>query len=203
MTKGQIREERRTRSRARARRKKTFLMIAGIAFALVFITALVIPRNTQGSVPQGLNSGGPVALDADEGRDHIEGNAWYPDEYLTVPATSGPHWEGDDTPIGLSSPAPWGRYNAELPDEILIHNLEHGGIGYHYDCEDECPDVVKALDDLMPRDTSLYIMAPYPDLPTKIVITAWRHRLELDEVDPVKIIEFINEYQDRAPESIR
>lgn len=177
-------------------------MFAGIAFALIFITALVIPRNFGDSGSLGVNTGGHIAIDPDDGRDHINGNTPYDDTYSVVPATSGPHWQGASTPFGLPAPALWGRYDGAIPDEILIHNLEHGGIGFHYDCEDECPDIVKALDDLIPRDPSQYIMAPYPNLPSKIAITSWRHHLYLDEVDPAQIIRFINEYQNRAPESV-
>lgn len=204
MTKGQIREERRQRSKARARRKRSILTFAGVLFAIVFIAALVIPGNTNlGSGGGGVNTGGHIALDPDDGRGHIENNIDAGGPYSVVPATSGPHWFGASTAAGTSAPARWGRYTQVLPDEVLIHNLEHGGIGFHYDCEEECPDIVKALDDLIPRSPIQYIMSPYPNMPSKIAITAWRHHLYLDEVDVEQIREFINEYQDRAPESVQ
>jgi len=204
MTKGQIREERRVRSRARQRRKRSLFMFGGILFAIVFIAALVVspnltPQSTGGG---GVNTGGHIALDPDDGRGHIDVNSPYADAYSVVPATSGPHWAGATTSAGLPSPARWGRYDGVLPDEILIHNLEHGGIGFHYDCEEECPEIVKALDDLLPRNPSQYIMSPYPGLPSPVAITAWRHHLYLDEVDVDQILKFIDEYQDRAPESL-
>ncbi len=37
---------------------------------------------------------------------------------------------------------------------------------------------------------------------SKIAITAWRHILYLDEFDEAQIAEFIDEYLDRAPESV-
>lgn len=203
MTRGQIREERRGRSRARARRKRTFLMFGGILFALVFISALVLSPNLSpgNSGLRGVNTGGFIEIDVDEGAAHIPGNAPYADAYAVVPATSGPHWAGATTPDGVPAPARWGRYDARLRDEVLIHNLEHGGIGLHYDCPDGCPAIVQALDDILPRNPSLYIMSPYPNMPGKIAITAWRHHLYLDEVDEDQIRKFIDEYQDRAPES--
>ena len=203
MTKGQIREERRDRSRARARRKRSIITFAGVLFAIVFIMALVVPRNTQNTSSGGVNTGGHIALDADDGRGHIEGNIPYDGTYSVVPATSGSHWAGATTPVGVPSPARWGRYDGVLPDEVLVHNLEHGGIGFHYDCEEECPEIVKGLDDIIPRNPSQYIMSPYPGLPSKIAITAWRHHLYLDEVDVDQIRDFIDEYQDRAPESLQ
>nr|MBC8452962.1 DUF3105 domain-containing protein [Chloroflexota bacterium] len=54
-----------------------------------------------------------------------------------------------------------------------------------------------------PRNPSQYIMSPYPGLPSKIAITSWRHHLYLDEVDVEEIRRFIDEYQNRAPESLQ
>ncbi|TMB60704.1 MAG: DUF3105 domain-containing protein, partial [Chloroflexi bacterium] len=39
--------------------------------------------------------------------------------YDTVPPVGGPHWP---------SPARWGLSTAQIPDERVVHNLEHGGI---------------------------------------------------------------------------
>ena len=202
MTKGQIREERRTRSRARARRKRILIGSAGLLFAIVFIAALVVPRNTQTTPIPGVNTGGHIALDVNDGDDHIDATGPYDGTYSVVPATSGPHWASASTPVGVSAPARWGRYEAVLPDEVLIHNLVHGGIGFHYDCEEVCPEIVKALDDISPLNPSQYLMAPYPGLPSKIAITSWRHHLYLDEVDTDQILLFIDEYQNRGPESV-
>jgi hypothetical protein len=203
MTKGQIREERRKRSKARARRKRSLIMFGGILFAIVFIAALVLPSNFNSqNTGGGVHSGGHIKIDPDDGRGHIIPNEPRTKEYSVIPATSGEHWASSTTPLGIPSPARWGRYEAVIPDEILVHNLEHGGIGFHYDCEDECPEIVAGLDDLIPRNPSQYIMSPYPGLPSKIAITAWRHHIYLDKVDVDEILKFIEEYQDRAPEQV-
>ncbi|MAZ14564.1 MAG: hypothetical protein CL754_05440, partial [Chloroflexi bacterium] len=72
----------------------------------------------------------------------------------------------------------------------------------HYDCEGGCAEIVQALDDIIPRNNSQFILSPYVNMPSKIAITAWRHHLYLDEVDEDLIRQFIDEYQDRAPESV-
>lgn len=180
-------------------------MFGGIIFAIVFIAALVVSPNLntqQSSGSGGLNTGGHIELDPNDGRGHIEGNVASGGPYSVVPATSGAHWFGPTTNGGIPAPARWGRYDTILPDEVLIHNLEHGGIGLHYSCFDDCPDVIAALDDILPRSPSQYIMSPYPNMPSKIAITSWRHHLYLDEVDTEQILEFIEEYKDRAPESV-
>lgn len=59
-----------------------------------------------------------------QGREHITvGASHLP--YNSNPPTSGPHYD---------NAAPWGIYDHELPDEQLIHNLEHGGVWISYDC---------------------------------------------------------------------
>ena len=43
--------------------------------------------------------------------------------YATTPATSGTHagrW------------ADWGAYDTPVPDQYLVHNLEHGGVTFHF-----------------------------------------------------------------------
>ena len=203
MTKGQIRAERRQRSKSRQRRKRAILTFAGVLFAIIFITALVVPSNTQSTNVQGINTGGHIAIDTDDGRGHIDDNTTPHDDYTYHPATSGPHWFGPSTAAGVPSPARWGRYDGVLPDEVLVHNLEHGGIGIHYNCPAECPDLIKQLDDILPRNPSQYLMSPYPNMEATITITAWRHHLSLEEVDVDQIREFIDEYQNRAPESVQ
>src|SRR3989344_1710779 len=61
----------------------------------------------------------PGEVIAELGRDHIPVGALRP-EYNSNPPTSGSHY---------AVPADWGAYDSEVPDEQLVHNLEHGGIG--------------------------------------------------------------------------
>ena len=60
-----------------------------------------------------------------QGREHIPLDAPHL-PYNSNPPTSGPHYE---------SPVPWGVYDHELPDEQLVHNLEHGGVWVSYNCD--------------------------------------------------------------------
>ena len=105
-------------------------------------------------------------------------------------------------PAGVPAPARWGVYDTPLPDEVLIHNLEHGGIGLHYDCPDGCDELVQQLEDFLPRNKSQFILSPYSGMETRLAITAWRHHLYLDEFDEERVQEFVDAYQDRAPESV-
>lgn len=138
----------------------------------------------------------------DGGSEHIDvGELHAP--YGTVPATSGPHWSSfpaEGAPLG--APVVWGVYGEVIADEALLHNLEHGGIGLHYDCPVACPELATKLEAFADGDPSQFVVSPYPDMPSRIAITAWRRVLHLDEFDAGTISAFIKTYQDRAPESV-
>jgi hypothetical protein len=143
-----------------------------------------------------------VPRDPDNGAEHI-----LPTErgsgYSVKPATSGQHWLSPATPAGVPAPANWGIYRFELPDEVLVHNMEHGGIGIHYDCPDGCAGLQAQLEEIVPSNPSQLIVSPYSGMETKIAITAWRRHLFLDEFDAEKISQFIATYKDKAPESVQ
>lgn len=207
MSKGDIREQQRARARGRRNRKRILLTSGALAFAVLVIAGVTfVPGLTANRTDQlkGINTGGPVPIAADDGQQHVNpGDPHAP--YSTKPATSGPHWHiapGASTLAPVGAPARWGVYTVALPDEVLVHNLEHGGIGLHYDCADGCADIVQALEDIVPSSPSFYILSPYAGLPKKIAITSWRHVMYLDELDREKILEFVREYIDRAPESV-
>ena len=205
MSKAQIREERRERSKNRARKKRSIIMFFAILLAILFIASLVLSPNTNSnnSNPKGINTSGHLPLAPNDGRKELETGVGYQGEYSTNPPTSGPHWNAPETPFGIPSPARWGIYDYEIIPEILIQNLEVGGIGLHYYCPEECPEIVSELKDIIPIDSAQYIMSPHSYMPKKIAITAWRHHLLLDNVDIEKIKLFIDEYQDRGPQTIR
>ncbi len=131
----------------------------------------------------------------DRGTSHIDPGAEHP-PYNSTPATSGWHY---GHPFG---PAKWGVYDEPLPDEILVHNLEHGGIGIHYDCPAGCPNLVEKLEDLALR-TQRAVLSPYPGMDTTIALTAWNFIDNSEEFDGARIQAFIDAHLDsgRAPES--
>ncbi len=212
MTKTQIREERRRRSNTqKLRRQRLYLFLASF-LAIGLIVGLVLP-----SLPNFLNpnsGAGPVIdelVTPDDGRTHIDtgirGN-----RYSTFPPTSGSHYSTLRVELGngneVSSPARWGRYDFILPDEVLIHNLEHGGIGLHYDCTDGCPEIQETLASIPPSHWTQFIMSPYPGLRAStgghpIAVTGWRHLIYLPDASEdslMQIDNFVRTYQNMAPE---
>jgi hypothetical protein len=168
----------------------------GVSVLAILISVLACSSESGGNPTATI-----VPLDPDDGAQHIPVGTFV-DSYSVTPATSGPHWIGPTTPFNVSAPADWGVYNFALPDEILVHNLEHGGIGIHYDCPDGCEDLKAQLERLVPANPSQHIVSPYPDMPARIAITAWRRHLYLDQFDGARIRQFIDTFQDEAPESV-
>ncbi|MDA1256945.1 MAG: DUF3105 domain-containing protein [Chloroflexi bacterium] len=166
--------------------------------SLLAVSLMAVVAAACGSDSEALSA--PQAPDG--GTEHVEVGADH-EPYGTVPATSGPHWStfpSEKAPFG--SPVVWGVYDQAIADEALVHNLEHGGIGLHYDCPEGCPDLVTRLVALVPADPSQFVMSPYPDMPSRIAVTAWRRVMYFDEMDQETISAFIKSYQDKAPESV-
>lgn len=112
----------------------------------------------------------------DMGSGHIPHPSFPHEPYNSAPATSGPH-----TPYTAS----WGIHEEPVAEEILLHNMEHGGIIVGYNCTD-CAELVNDLTDLA-VDYSKMIVAPNPNLETPIVLSSWRHALYLEKLDAVGI----------------
>ena len=124
---------------------------------------------------------------------HVEPGEEHP-PYNSTPATSGQHhpfW------------AKWGVHDVVLPDEVLVHNLEHAGVGIHYDCPEGCPELLAELTAIASRYTKV-IMTPYPGLHARIALTAWTYLDLFDEFDEARIVGFIEAHvnSNEAPEPL-
>lgn len=108
--------------------------------------------------------------------------------YNSVPPTSGPH---------LPRRTPWGVSTAQVPDPILVQNLEEGGVIVSYDPARVASSTVESLAMFMKQYPTFILMQPYtkPQLPSPIVLTAWTRFLGMDAFDEKKIKEFIDAYK--------
>ena len=196
MTPSQARASRRTR---RARRKRfirigLFTVVGVVAFFLIIsLFAGSLPISIGGGAPSG-----PGIQMRDQGDDHVAPGQDHP-LYNSVPATSGWHYA---QPL---APARWGVHNDVLEDEVLLHNLEHGGIGVNYDCPEGCDELVAELTKVVERAVDRggkVIMSPYSGLESKIALTAWTFLDGLQEFDEERIDAFIKSHESssNAPE---
>ena len=133
----------------------------------------------------------------DMGDQHIADTATFL-EYNSTPPTSGPHWGSSST-----TPAPWGIYTTPVPNERQVHNLEHGGVMIQYNTEDQ--NLITQLRQFTQRQPSFpcfIILAPYPDMPFTIAVTAWGVRDTMEAYDELRLQEFVNAYREEGPEQV-
>lgn len=180
------------------------LAIGAVLLVGVILIVLVLVLGSGSSAAVGVQQ-------PDDGQMHVAGaidcrapgasSACGDAPYSSLPAASGPHWNG---------PANWGVYTTPQIETQLIHNLEHGGVVIWYD-----PDALDAaqIDELSRYVTTQVssgvsgrfkvILSPWGGedaLPSPIVATAWRWVLQMDEVDTGMLDAFMRDRYARSPE---
>ena len=120
------------------------------------------------------------------------------ERYNSFPPTSGPHY---------ASTAPWGISSEPIPDELQVHNLEHGGVFIQYSPQDE-PVIrrlgLEGLVQRFPNYPCYIILAPYP-MDHTIALTAWgvvQYMEVQDGIDVSTILDFISTYRGQGPERV-
>lgn len=127
-------------------------------------------------------------------------------QYKSNPPTSGPHW-GD----GVVGP---GIKDTEVPDELLIHSMEHGAVVVWYkpmaDQQESTQsaqanglsseDLAK-LKDIFNSASGKKILVPRKNMDSLIALTSWGRLMKLQSLDESVIKEFIETNNDRAPEN--
>lgn len=177
----EAKEVRAEERRKRARRTRQ-LTIAGVLILAVAIAGWAVWASTR---PK------PGVAYPSQGAVHVARGAPHP-PYNSNPPTSGWH---------DPSPAPWGYYPNEIADEILVHNLEHGGVWISYrDPKDQ--EVADKLFDLSKRFPKKVIITQRQKNDSRIAVAAWTRLLKLDRYDERAIVDFIKAYRNRGPERV-
>lgn len=128
----------------------------------------------------------------DEGREHV--GSGHGHEYHSNPPTSGPHF---------ANPADWGVYDKELPDETLIHNLEHGGIWISYKPE-ILGETRKKLEHFYETYGRKIIVTPRARNDADIALAAWG-RLDtfgVSDYSDERVEQFIKAFRNKGPEFV-
>ena len=175
---------------------------------LILIASIVIAVLVIGSfaaVPIFESIGGPQAVDLGTAAAYVEGvgvdqevmatKHHVPEgstvTYNSVPATSGDHY---------SSPEPCGFYEGEVPDERVVHNLEHGNIVISYNLTEpsDLDNLRSAYNDLDGWKDHYTVARFYPDiLPGQVALSAWGVLDIMDGVDKDRIERFYEHYVGR------
>lgn len=131
---------------------------------------------------------------ADEGRQHVSQTEKI--QYKAPIPTSGPH----------SQEAEWGVSPIQLPNESVVHNMEHGGVVISYSPDLDSTTVSKltalfekpyAVSTFLPTKA---IVMPRSEQTKPIVLASWNRELQLDSFDQQKIIDYYNTNIGKSPE---
>lgn len=103
-------------------------------------------------------------------------------------------------PVGGVHHPTWlncGVYREPVELEYAIHSLEHGAVwlAYHPDLPAEQIAILEDYAD------SFTLVAPYPDLESPIVASAWGARLQLEDVPDSNLESFLVRYKGQGPEA--
>jgi len=126
---------------------------------------------------------------ADLGGEHVARGASH-SVYNSNPPTSGPHWTGV---------AGAGIKTEPVPDELMLHSMEHGAavVWYREGLEQSEIDRIK---ETFNNSSGKKIMLARKDLDVPVALTSWGYLLKLQTVDEAIIKEFIETNNDRVPE---
>ena len=150
----------------------------------------VLGEQTDESKPAAVSNSVEGTVDYDiVGRQHIaQGTSG--SGYNSNPPSSGPHW---------ANPAKNGIHDQVLPDEQLIHDLEHGYVWIAY--RPEASDEVKnKLREIVRGDDWKVVLAPRDKNEAMVALVAWGRVLSMDQFDEGKVKDFIRAYRNRGPE---
>ncbi len=110
-----------------------------------------------------------------------------------------PKWNSNPPTSGRHNPTPalWGIYDEAIGQDILLHNLEHGGLVVQYG-DDVPPETRTAIRDSILADRDFTVLAPDPDLGNKIAYTMWTHLVECTGFDE-RVIDGLRAKRNQAP----
>ncbi|MFZ5479380.1 MAG: DUF3105 domain-containing protein [Myxococcota bacterium] len=118
---------------------------------------------------------------------HVEGEV----DYEQVPPVGGDHagcW------------ATWGVHDEAVPDETWVHNLEHGGVVFLWDCADCEADVAALNEWVAALEQGSALSTPYPEMDAAFAAVSWGHRLLLGCLDLDAFQAFYDANLDQSPE---
>jgi hypothetical protein len=189
MSKSAKRRKRRLEARATERRQRGKWIWIGAAVIGVLLLIGVVAWSIQKANQPVFGEAVPI-----QGQQHIALDQSHP-PYNSDPPTSGWHY---------AEPAEAGFYESSLPDEQLVHNLEHGHVIISYDCARvaDCEDVKTDLRGLVDRFQRWKIVAvARENADAAIALTAWGRIDKMDSYDEDRVDAFVKRWRNRGPEN--
>ncbi len=196
----EAREVRRRRSVARKARRRLLLTIGGGTIALALILGLVIPSVGNIATPNsdGANTGNPPSVGTQSAIQEgglIEPGAEH-EPYARLPPTSGPRY---------ATGAAWGVHEEPVADELVLRNLEQGGVAMNHNLADEAQreEMLTFFEEQQSIAPGCLILRPYPDLaPGAVALTAWGWSDSFAGLDRSGVQAFIDDHRNQGPEYV-
>jgi hypothetical protein len=129
-----------------------------------------------------------------------------PISYETDPPNSGDHW-----PVW----AAFKKYDAPVPHEMLVHDMEHGAVILLHNCAGACAtDVKKAFNTVYDAQHDVLciatgagvearmVMAPDTTTETPIALAAWGATYTATCIDPPSLADFVKQHYGHGPETL-
>jgi hypothetical protein len=203
---------RRERQRKAARRSNLLTIgVVGVIAALV-VFGVIAFREADDTIPQAPEGVSASQANCDgveepkiEGQQHVDAGQTI--DYKTSPPTSGNHW-----PPGQEADPEF--YTEPIPNESLVHNMEHGQIVIWYspDSSQELRNDLESFEESandsdnpdVRAGAPPLIVVPYDDIPAgkNFVLTAWGASQSCENYSLAAINEFRTGYQGRGPEQV-
>ena len=200
----------RDQQRKAARRSNLITVAIAVVILAAVTIAIIAQRGGENEAPPAPKGVATAEAGCDEIQDFKEEGSTHVEagtdvEYDTIPPTSGNHWPTENL-------AESGFYPDEVPEESLVHNLEHGQIVIWYDpnAPQETIDNLEkfadsANDPNSPGSTGEpLIVVPYDKVPEgkSFVLTAWTHSQACGSYSLEAINDFRTKFQGRGPEQV-
>lgn len=189
------------RKRQTARRRKRNIIILAVVVAVVvggyfLLQSRVRSGRVVTSAAQAAGCG-DVEEHKDQGAQHIEVGTPH-EEYNSNPPSSGPHY---------GSTADWGVHDETVTPELLVHNLEHGGVVVHYSPDDLSDSEIEDLEELVQgypdaQGGSGVILNPNPEIEGAVAMASWQKTWTCERVDTVVVEAFISDHCEKGPEKV-
>jgi hypothetical protein len=176
----QLRAQERSKERRRAALIYGIAAVVALAVILGTVFAIRSAQDEQQSVADAAKEDIEGVQDfATPSNEHVEIEVDYPES---------PPVGGDHNPVWLNC----GVYTEPVPEENVVHSLEHGAVWLTYQ-PDLDEDQVATLEDFA-ADEDYLVVSPYEEQESPVVATAWGLQLELESTDDPRLAVFVEKY---------
>lgn len=161
--------------RKKEQRERLIRRIAMVALFGVLVWFLFL----RGATPDEIN-GNPITEFSTAGANQHTGTQV---PYEDIPPVSGQH---------SGQAAGCGVFGQPIPNENMVHTLEHGAVGLLYQPDLELEQIRQLESIVGEYDEQVFSMPFTGGMQSPITIAAWGHTMELERVEEASITEFID-----------